>query len=160
MNFWKNSKRLQWNTWGPGGHWFMKKTWSRKSRVRLAMSNQRSFKIESFRFPASVPKKIEYIRFWNKILDRSKTFSISTRKFRFKRFCSGPFSNFFETRKSFVWSLKNPGQVWNVFVSFCYNFLKIQTFSFDSLAVWSKQKRSEFVPIISGPNQNVLVLFR
>ncbi len=29
----------------------------------LAMSNQRSFKIESFRFPAFVPKKIEYIRF-------------------------------------------------------------------------------------------------
>jgi hypothetical protein len=26
-------------------------------------SNQRSFKIESFRFPAFVPKKIEYIRF-------------------------------------------------------------------------------------------------
>jgi hypothetical protein len=29
----------------------------------LAMSNQRSFKIESFRFAAFVPKKIEYIRF-------------------------------------------------------------------------------------------------
>jgi hypothetical protein len=29
----------------------------------LAMSNQRSFKIESIRFPAFVPKKIEYIRF-------------------------------------------------------------------------------------------------
>jgi hypothetical protein len=29
----------------------------------LAMSNQRSFKIESFRFPAFVPKKIEYICF-------------------------------------------------------------------------------------------------
>ncbi len=33
------------------------------SVLRLAMSNQRSFKIESFRFPAFVPKKIEYIRF-------------------------------------------------------------------------------------------------
>jgi hypothetical protein len=52
------------------------------------MSNQRSFKFESFRFTAFVPKKIEYIRFCNKILDRNKTFSISTRKFRFKRFCS------------------------------------------------------------------------
>ena len=29
----------------------------------VAMSNQRSFKIESFRFGAFVPKKIEYIRF-------------------------------------------------------------------------------------------------
>jgi hypothetical protein len=29
----------------------------------LAMSNQRSFKIESFRFAAFVPKKIQYIRF-------------------------------------------------------------------------------------------------
>ncbi len=66
----------------------------------VAMSNQRSFKIESFRFPAFGPKKIEYIRFWNKILDRNQTFSISTRKFRFKRFCSGPFSIFFETIKS------------------------------------------------------------
>ncbi len=37
-NFRKKSKRLQWNTWGPGGHWFMKKTWSRKSRVRLPFS--------------------------------------------------------------------------------------------------------------------------
>ncbi len=37
-NFRKNSKWLQWNTWGPGGPWFMKKTWSRKSRVRLPLS--------------------------------------------------------------------------------------------------------------------------
>ncbi len=36
-NFWKNSKRLQWNTWGPRGQWFMKKTWSRKSRVRFPL---------------------------------------------------------------------------------------------------------------------------
>ncbi len=76
---------------------------------QLAMSNQRFFKIESFRFPAFVPKKIEYIRFLDKILDRNKTFSISTRKLWFKRFCSGPFSNFFETIKSFVLTLKNPG---------------------------------------------------
>ncbi len=66
---------------------------------KLAMSNQRSFKIESFRFGAFVPKKIEYIHFWNKILDRNKTFSISTRKFWAKTFCSGPFPNFFETTK-------------------------------------------------------------
>ncbi len=37
-NFRNNSKWLQWNTWGPGGHWFMKKNWSRKSRVRLPLS--------------------------------------------------------------------------------------------------------------------------
>ncbi len=24
----------------PGGHWFLKKTWSRKSRVRLPLSTQ------------------------------------------------------------------------------------------------------------------------
>ncbi len=40
MNFRKNSKWLQWNTWRPGGHWFMKKTWSRKSRVRLPLTNR------------------------------------------------------------------------------------------------------------------------
>ncbi len=35
-----------------------------KKRASLvAMSNQRSFKIGSFRFAAFVPKKIEYIRF-------------------------------------------------------------------------------------------------
>ena len=124
------------------------------------MSNQRSFKIESFRFPAFAPKKIEYIRFWNKILDRNKTFSISTRKFWSKSFCYGQFSIFLETIKSFVLALKNSGAFWNVFVSSCYHFLKIQTFCFDSWAVWSKQKRSDFVPIISRSNQNVLVLFR
>ncbi len=37
INSGKNSKRLQWNTWGRGGHRFMKKTWSRKSRVRLSL---------------------------------------------------------------------------------------------------------------------------
>ena len=39
------------------------------STPQLAMSNQRSFKIESIRFAAFVPKKIEYIfvfetKFW------------------------------------------------------------------------------------------------
>ncbi len=38
-NFRKYSKRLHLNTWGPGGHWLMKKTWSRKSRVRLPLTN-------------------------------------------------------------------------------------------------------------------------
>jgi hypothetical protein len=33
--------------------------------VVVVMSNQRFLKIESFRFPTFVPKKIEYIRFLN-----------------------------------------------------------------------------------------------
>ena len=37
VNFRKNSNRPQWYTWGHGGHWFMKKTGSRKSRVRLPL---------------------------------------------------------------------------------------------------------------------------
>jgi hypothetical protein len=36
--FEKIKKRPQRNTQGPGGHWFMKKTWSRKSRVRLPLN--------------------------------------------------------------------------------------------------------------------------
>ncbi len=40
----------------------------------LVMSNQRFLKIVCFRFPTNVPKKIEYIRFWNKIHCRTKTF--------------------------------------------------------------------------------------
>ncbi len=32
------SKRPQGNTHEPGGHWFMKKTWSWKSRVKLPLS--------------------------------------------------------------------------------------------------------------------------
>ncbi len=31
-NFWKKSKRPFWDTQGLEGNWFMKKTWSRKSR--------------------------------------------------------------------------------------------------------------------------------
>jgi hypothetical protein len=66
-----------------------------KSLCLLVMSNQRSFKIESFRFAAFVPKKIECIRFGNKILDRNETFSISTKKFRSKSFRFVPFPNIF-----------------------------------------------------------------
>ncbi len=75
------------------------------------MSNQRSFKIESFRFAAFVPKKIEYIRFGNKILDRNETLSISTKKFWSKAFVLFRFQTSFETIKSFVLSLKNHGAV-------------------------------------------------
>jgi hypothetical protein len=84
----------------------------------VAMSNQRSFKIESFRFAAFVPKKIEYIRFFNKILDQNKTFSMRNRKFWSKSFCFGPFPNFLGITKSFLLSLKSPGAISNVLVSF------------------------------------------
>jgi hypothetical protein len=67
----------------------------KKKKHVLVMSNQRSFKIESFRFAAFVPKKIECIRFGNKILDRNETFSISTKKFRSKSFRFVPFPNIF-----------------------------------------------------------------
>jgi hypothetical protein len=70
------------------------------------MSNQRSFKIESIRFAAFVPKKIEYIRFRNKILYRNKTFSISTRKIWSKSFCSGRFPNFFLEQEKVLFCLK------------------------------------------------------
>jgi hypothetical protein len=82
------------------------------------MSNQRSFKIGSFRFAAFVPKKMEYDWFGNKILDRNKTFSISTSKFWSKSFRSGLFPNLFEKTKSFVLSLKNTGAILNVLVLF------------------------------------------
>ncbi len=36
--FSKNSKWAPWYTQGPGGNWFMKKTWSRKSGVRLPLN--------------------------------------------------------------------------------------------------------------------------
>jgi hypothetical protein len=63
--------------------------------AELGMSNQRSFKIESFCFTAFVLKKIKYIRFGNKILDRNEKFSVSTQKFWSKSFCFVPFPNIF-----------------------------------------------------------------
>jgi hypothetical protein len=39
-NFQKNSKLPHCYTRGPGGHWFMKKTGSQKSRVRLPLKGQ------------------------------------------------------------------------------------------------------------------------
>jgi hypothetical protein len=71
------------------------------------MSNQRSFKIESIRFAPFVPKKIEYIRFRNKVMDRNKTFSINIRKFGPKAFVLVDFQIFLGTSKSLVLSLKN-----------------------------------------------------
>ncbi len=63
----------------PRWHW-----WTIFWRCRwLVMSNQHFFKIVCFRFPTNVPKKIEYICFWNKIHYRTKTFS-----FRFQNFWS------------------------------------------------------------------------
>jgi hypothetical protein len=52
---------------------------------RLIMSNQRYFEIVCFRFPTNVPKKIEYICFWNKIDCQFKTFSFSSQSFWSKR---------------------------------------------------------------------------
>jgi hypothetical protein len=43
---------LSWNTWEPGGYWFMKKTWSWKSRVRLSLKE--NFKFEHFRLNLQV----------------------------------------------------------------------------------------------------------
>ncbi len=37
-NLRKNSQGPQWDTQGPEGNWFMKKTWTRKSRARLPLS--------------------------------------------------------------------------------------------------------------------------
>ncbi len=82
----------------------------------VAMSNQRSFKIESIRFAALVPKKIEYIRFLNEILDQNKTFSIRNGKFWSKSFRFGLFPNFLGITKRFVLSLKSPGAISNVLV--------------------------------------------
>jgi hypothetical protein len=62
---------------------------------RVVMSNQRSFKIGSFRFAAFVPKKIECERFYIKILDRNQTFSVSSQNFWTKSFCFVPFPKIF-----------------------------------------------------------------
>jgi hypothetical protein len=50
------------------------------------MSNQRSFKIESFPFAAFVPKKIEYIRFEIKFWIETKRFLPVLEKFGPKAF--------------------------------------------------------------------------
>jgi hypothetical protein len=65
----------------------------------LVMSNQRFFKIVCFRFPTNVPKKIEYIRFLNKIQYRTKTFSSDLRVFGSKAIDFFSFQIFFETLK-------------------------------------------------------------
>ncbi len=82
------------------------------------MSNQRSFKIEGIRFAAFVPKKIEYIRFGNKIQDRNKTFSISTRRSWSKSFSSGPFQNFFGNKEKFCFVFKKSWRNLKRFFSF------------------------------------------
>ncbi len=68
----------------------------------LVMSNQRFFKIICFRFPTNVPKKIEHIRFWNKIYYRTKTFSFRFQNFRSKSIYFFSFQIFFETSKRSV----------------------------------------------------------
>ncbi len=69
---------------------------------RVVMSNQRFFKIVCFRFPTNVPRKIEYIRFLNKIQYRTKTFSFRSQKFWSKSNWFIQFPNFFETLKSSI----------------------------------------------------------
>ncbi len=49
VNFRKKSKWSQWHTQGPGGHWFTKKTGSRKSRFRLLKGIDRSFELRGER---------------------------------------------------------------------------------------------------------------
>jgi hypothetical protein len=75
------------------------------------MSNQRSFKIESFRFAAFVARKIEF-------LDRTKTFSISTGNCGPKAFVLVRFKKFFETTKSFLCLLAQFESFGFVFISF------------------------------------------
>ncbi len=75
------------------------------------MSNQRSFKIESFRFAAFVPKKIEYIRFETKFWIETKRFLSLQKNFGPKAFDLFRFQKIFETNKSFVLFLNNPGAI-------------------------------------------------
>jgi hypothetical protein len=82
------------------------------------MSNQRSFKIESFPFAAFVPKKIEHIRFETKFWIVTKRFLSVLEKFGPKAFVLVRFQIFFGTTKSFVLSLESPGAICNVLVLF------------------------------------------
>jgi hypothetical protein len=65
------------------------------------MSNQRAFKIESFRFGAFVPKKIEYIRFKTKFWIETKRFLSVLENFVQKAFVLVQLQIFFETSKCF-----------------------------------------------------------
>ncbi len=75
------------------------------------MSNQRSFKIESFRFAAFVPKKIECKRFKSKFWIETKRFLSVLKIFGPKAFVLFRFQNFFKLSKCFVLSLENPGAI-------------------------------------------------
>ena len=109
------------------------------------MSNQRSFKIESFLFAAFILKKIEYIHFWNKILDRNEMFSVSTQKFWSKSFCFVLLPKFFWDNKKFCFVFKKHWCNLKCFVLFWYHLLQMKKFCFDTWEAWSKQKRSELV---------------
>jgi hypothetical protein len=82
------------------------------------MSNQRSFKIGSFCFAAFVPKKIECKRFLNQIWIETKRFLSVLKIFGPKAFVLFRFQKFVQLSKRFVLSLKNPGTICNVLVSF------------------------------------------
>ncbi len=92
----------------------------------LSMSKQHSFTIKSFRFGAFVPKEIEYILFWNKIMDQNKHFLSVLDKFEPKSFVLVHFQIFLRQLIVFLY-LKNHSTICNVLVLFWYHFLKIKT---------------------------------
>ncbi len=63
-------------------------------------------------------KKIEYIRFWNKILDQNKTFSSVLDNFGPKAFVLVGWKKIFGTNKSFALSLKTLAQFETFWICF------------------------------------------
>jgi hypothetical protein len=99
--------------------------------------------IVCFRFPTNASKKIEYIRFLNKIHCRTKTFSFRSQNFWSKSIRFFQFQNFFKTLKSSVLVLEIGELNQNVSVLF-------QSFYISSALVLKN----------SGTHQNVLVLIQ
>ncbi len=85
---------------------------------QLAMSNQRFFKIGSFRFAAFVPKRSNVKVFKSKFWIETKRFLSVLKIFGPKAFVLFRFQIFCKLSKRFVLSLKNPGAICNVLVSF------------------------------------------
>ncbi len=98
----------------------------------VAMSNQRSFKIGSFRFDAFVPKRSNVNVYKSKFWIETKRFPSVLKIFWPKAFVLFRFQKLFKLSKCFVLSSENPGAICNVLVSFWYHFFKIQKFCFDS----------------------------
>jgi hypothetical protein len=68
--FSKRSEHIQWDTQGSGGHWFMKKTWSRKSRVRFFLKY--CSYAQSCLFTALKSFSVEIIRTWHQWTESTK----------------------------------------------------------------------------------------